>query len=361
MRKETLSPEAIERICHLNARLLEAANWTEERAKLTHAAYFAGGGMDNFRQRDERDGCWEDYELEAIVKCSLSNDDPAFKPDDEYANIVAATTLSQQPTREDCLAWNDCAHYWDEGLDRFGDFRQTRFCYLFHDLYEHTLWYDLDALLRIGEIEINLVLLRQRCVSLDPALLPRKRKKSYPRSVFSQSPCGTRRDPLTDRGLRYARLLNQKMDEGCAWIDEQIRRSENEYKDIGGPDRRIAEDGAYEDHELMLRVDGFLGEKHPEYDESENNLIVTHSEAVCKKNQYIFGRSRNPLHYDRYGPYFSKGGPLWRQRHPYIGRMRPCGLFWDIFKQADDDWLKMLSIGVLWFEVVCVQRRIAVV
>jgi len=204
MAKDKLSHEVIERICRLNARLTEAANWTEERARLTRDAYLVGGGVENFQQRD---GHWEDYRLEAIVKCSLGNDDPAFNPDDEYANIIAATTSFPLPTEEDGLAWNDCAHDWDEGLRRCDAFGQTRFCYLFHDIYEHTLRYDLDALLRIGEIEINLVLLRQRGISLDAALLPRKRKKSYPRSVFSQTPCGTRRDPLTCRELRYARLL----------------------------------------------------------------------------------------------------------------------------------------------------------
>ena len=152
--------------------------------------------------------------------------------------------------------------------------------------------------------------------------------------------------------------LNQKMDEGRAWIEEQARRSEKEYNNIGGLDRRVTEDGAYEDCELMLRIKGFLGENHPEYDEDENNLVVTHSEAIGKKSQYIFGRSRNPLHYDRYEMYFSKDRCSWSAN---LCRVRPCGLFWDIFGKVKRDWLKMLSIADLWFEVSSVQRRIVVV
>ena len=355
MAADTLSPEIIERICRLNACLTGAANWIEGRAKLTRDAYFAGGGKDDFQQ----DELCEDFELEAIVKCSLGNDDPAFNPDDEYANIIAAITSKsfKQPHREDGLTWNDCDPYWGDGLPYFyfGAFSQTRFCYLFHDIYEHTLGCNLDALLRMGEIEINLVLLRQRGISLDTTLLPKKRQSSYPRSVFSQTPCGGKRIPFTYRELRYARLLNQKMDEGRAWIKEQVRRSEQEYKDMGGLDCRFTEDGAYEDHELMLHVEGYLGENHPEYDEDENNLVVTHSEAIRNKNQYIFGRSRNPFHYNRYGWGFSKDRCSWRED---LCKVSPCGLFWDIFRKADDDWLKILSIGHLWFDVASVQRRI---
>ena len=354
MKMDTLSPEAISRIWRLNACLLTAANRTEDRAKQTQAAYLAGGGVEDYRQRGEY---WEDYELEAVIKCSLGKDDPAFNPDDEYSNIIAATTSFGLPTEKDGLAWNDCDHDWREGSRRLDVFRQTRFCYLFHDIYDHTLHNDLDALLRIGEIEIDLVLLRQRGTELDKAFLPRKRKRSYSRSVFSQTPCASRRNPLTYRELRYARLLNKKLHEGHAWLLEQAYRNEREYGEIGGLDRHLTEDNAYEDYEMMMRVDGFLGENHPEYDENENNLVVTHNEPVYKKSQYIFGRSRNPFHHNRYGSYFTKNNKP-RSWGDNLNRISPCGLFWDIFEKADRDWLKMLSIGALWFEVCSVQRRI---
>ena len=351
---DTLSPEIIERICRLNACLTEAANWIARRAKLTRDAYFAGGGKENFQQGEYG----KDYELEVIVKCSLGNDDPAFMPDDEYANIIAvASHRLTNFTQNGDFLWNECCPHWGEGLPDTDTFRKTQFCHLFHEVYDHILGCNLDALIRIGEIEINLVLLRQRGVSLDTALLPIKLETPYPRSVFSQTHCRPSRDPLTDRELRYARLLNQKMEEGRAWVDEQARRSEKEYKDVGGLDCHITEDGAYEDYELMLCVQGFLDEIHPEHnDENDGTPVVTHSEAIRKKSQQIFGRSRNPFHYDRYGTYFSKD--RCRSWDDDLCKVRPCGLFWDIFRKADDDWLKMLSIGHIWFDVAYVQRRI---
>jgi hypothetical protein len=148
------------------------------------------------------------------------------------------------------------------------------------------------------------------------------------------------------------------MDEGRAWIEEQVRRSEKEYEDIGGLDGRITENGAYEDYELMLRVVGFLGENHPEYDENEDGIVVTHSEPISKKSQYIFGRSRTPsvlFYSERYGWLFSKVRCPWNDD---LCKVRPCGLFLDVFREVGHDWLKMLSIGHIWFDVSIVQRRI---
>ena len=211
--------------------------------------------------------------------------------------------------------------------------------------------------MRIGELEINLVLIRQRGVSLDSTLLPRKRKSSYPRSVFSQTPCGGKYNPLTKRELRYACLLNQKMNEGRAWIEEQARRSEKEYVDMGGLDRHRTEDNAYEDYELLMEVCGCLGENHPEHDEEEGGIVVKHSEPIYKENQRVFGRSRNPFHHNRYHNVFTPAAyhGWWGDA---LNKIQPCGLFWDIFEKIDHDWLKMLSIGHLWLDVYFVQRRI---
>ena len=354
---DKLSPETIARICHLNTCLTEAAKWTQDRAKRTLTAYFAGGGTDWQQQGDY----WEDYELEAVIKCSLGNDDPACNPDDEYANLIAATetrlTRLRHETEDDDLGWSDCIYNWNEGLPDIDVFRQTQFCWLFHDIFVHTLHRDFDALMRIGELEINLVLTRQRGVSLATMLLPKKRKSSYPRSVFSQTPCSKGKyNPLTYRELRYARLLNQKMSEARAWIEEQARRSEKEYADIGGRDCCLTEGNAYEDYELLMEVCGCLGENHPEYDENEDGIVVRYSEPIYKENQRIFGRSRNPFHHNRYHYAF-------RPAHHYrwgdeFNKIQPCGLFWDIFEKVDRDWLKMLSIGQLWLDVFFVQRRI---
>ena len=354
---DTLSPESIERVCRLNAALAEAATWIEERSRLTLAAYLAGGGVESWRERGD---IWEDYELEAVVKCSLGRNDPAFNPDDEYADLLAVVeTYMTKPQGKDILTWSDCTYDWGEGLPRIEAFRQTRFCYLFHELYEHTLQYDLDTLLRIGEIEINLVLQRQRGIQLDRALLPRKGKKSYPRSIFSRFTYPSRRAPLMPKELRYARLLNQSMGAARAWIEEQARRSEKEYADIGGQEACPAEGTTYEDYAMMMEVCGCLGENHPEYEEDDDNIVVRYGEPIDNKNRRIFGRCRNPFYHNRYGSYFAPHTQ--RLLQDDLDKIRPCGLFWDIFRATDRDWLKMLSIAKLWLDVNFVQRRIVVV
>jgi len=361
MGNDTLSPESIERICRLNASLAEAATWIENRSRLTLDAYLAGGGVESWR---ERGNIWEDYELDAVVKCSLGRDDPAFNPDDEYAGMLAVMDTHMLKWQEkDILRWSDCTDdWWSEGLPRIEAFRQTRFCYLFHELYEHTLQYDLDTLLRIGEIEINLVLQRQRGIQLDRALLPRKGKKSYPRSIFSRFTYPSRRAPLMPKELRYARLLNQSLGEARAWIMEQARRSEKEYADIGGLEACLAEDNAYEDYAMMMEVCGCLGENHPEYMKDDDNYVVRYSEPIDNKSRRIFGRCRDPFPHNRYHAYFAphSSQPLHR-RDDTFDKIRPCGLFWNIFEEIDRDWLKMLSIGELWLNVDFVQRRIALV
>ena len=356
---DTPTPEIVERVCRLNSFLVDAANWIEERARKTRAAYLAGGGVKDYQRSGDH---WEDYELSAIVKCSLGSDDPAFDPDDEYANMIAVVE-SFMLKHEEPLAWSDCSGGWGEGLpgwhekiSRLDAFQQTRFCHLFHEIYEHALGYDLDSLARIGEIEINLILTRQRGIHLDTAVPPGNRKAKYSRNVFSRPLSSHLRDisraGLTGRELCYASTLNEKMREARAWIKEQARRCEKEYGDIGGLDGQLTADNAYEDYEMMMRVCGCLGDDHPQYNEDDDNIVVSYDEALYKKNQRVFGRSRNPLHYERYGLYF----PATR----FSGDIKiyPCGLFWAIFQKADRDWLKMLSIGQLWLDFVFLQRRI---
>ena len=175
---------------------------------------------------------------------------------------------------------------------------------------------------------------------------------------FSRTPESSYRCRLlTKEEVRYAHFLNQKMNEASLWIDEQARRSGKEYKEIGGLDRHITENNAYEDYEMMMYVTGYVGENHPEYVENDDNIIIICKEQIYKENQRIYGRSRNPFHHDRYGTYFSHGESF---RWGYELGIQPCGLFWNIFREIDlcGDWLKMLSIGGLWLDVNFMQRRI---
>jgi hypothetical protein len=363
IQRDDLSPENAERIKHLNACLLEAADWIEERAELTRAAYSAGGGA----VQQQPGGHWEDFEFDAIVKCSLGREAPDFTPDDEHADMIAAVTdsLKHAPEREKgALTWKHCGDGrtagegsrispWAEGLPHIKAFRKTPFCFLFHEIFAHALHHDLDALLKIGEIEINLVLTRQRGVAVEAEPLAGKWRRSSPRSVFSRTPCFPADMPLTRRDVRYARLLNQKMREAQVWIEEQARRGEKEYLESGGRDRRLTADNAYEDYEMMMEVCGCLGERHPEYDEDNDNIVVKYSAPIPKENQRVFGRARNVVRYSRYRHGFPPGA--WGDAYATI---QPCGLFWDIFDRLDHDWLKMLGIGQLWLDVSLVQRRI---
>jgi len=357
----TLSPEIVERICNLNVRLTEAAKWLEERARQIWAVYFASGGREAHHLNDQ---C-EDFELEAMVKCSLGSDDPAFDPEDEYANVISVVTdwAKGWCIHEERLKWSDCSTdlmfteingglpLWGEDLPHINAFRQIPFCFLFHEVYGHALESTLDSLIKISEIEINLVLIRKRGVELDQALLPRKRKSSYPRSVRCRHTGNG--DLVSYRDLRYARLLNQKLREAETWIKAQARYTEKKYlDDIEGLDRQFTEDNAYEDYKMRMTVCGVLGENHPEYDKDDDNIIVEYREPIYKNNQRIFGQPRNNFTFSHYIVYFSYFHKYWQRK------INPCGLFWNIFKETSHDWLKMLSIGQFWLDVFFVQSRI---
>ena len=184
---------------------------------------------------------------------------------------------------------------------------------------------------------------------------PRKRKSSYPRSVYSRL---TDSDPqwefLKYREQRYARLLSQKIKEAHSWIYEQARRSESEYIGFGGLDGHST-DNTYEDYQMMYRFDGVLGENHPEYDEEANdsNFIVSLREPILKTNQYVLGRARKPSYEIQFGVYW----PYWIDED-YLEKTESCCMFWDLFSKLGRDWLKMLSIGQLWLDMCFVQRRI---
>jgi len=338
-----LTPEMVGRVGRLNTFLTEAADWVEERARKTRAAYLAGGGPAAYQMGN---GHWEDYELTAIIKCSLGGDYPGFDPFDEYSNLVAVAVENLKP--EDGLKWSDCAPGWGEGLRQVDAFRTMRFCYLFHDLFEHQLRGDLDSLASIGEIEINLVLARQRGLHLEAWLPPRSRETPA-RSVFNRTPGLPK--PLNSNELSRACQLNDKIREANYWIHDQAERGEKEYEELGGRDRHFTEDAAYEDYEMAASVCGCLGENHPEYDEEDDNIIVEYSEPIGKKNQRVFGRSRSFWRHRPQGEYF-------QSRFPGEARIPPCGLFEAVFEKTGRDWLKMLSIGQLWLDFYFLQRRI---
>ena len=103
-----LSPERIERLCLLNMRLEEAGTWANERAEKTLAVYLAGGGH---RGKKSGERLSEDCEEEALFKCSIGDQDPAFNPDDEYGNLLAiSSSRPQDDDPDDITGSNNVLH-----------------------------------------------------------------------------------------------------------------------------------------------------------------------------------------------------------------------------------------------------------
>ena len=346
---KTVSYDDIERLCKLHTQLKEASVWAKERSEKIMKTYLEGGGRLWDTEVEPR--FTEDSEIEAIVKCSLGDQDPAFNPADEYGNLLAVSTHVYNDERDDEWSWN-------EGVDHIEALKDTRVCFLFHDIFDHQLHMDIEAVCRIGEIQTDVVFTRQRMLYLDKTQLPRKRKSSYSRSVFDRTPIrysSYRRQQLTAREERYARLLNQYLLEAQIWINDQIRRAEEEYRMVGGLSGPI-DDTTYEDYEMRVDICPTLGENHPEYDDEDDNILVKYYEPVHKRSQHVFGRARSQF----YDPYLDHN-ILERQRDGWfegINNLRACRLFHCLWDELGRDWLKMLSIGQIWIDVFIVHRRI---
>lgn len=100
----------------------------------------------------------EDVETEVQVWCILRKDHPGWRQDDD--NVVAKLLLAEGGLKANPQQnWNEYRN-WD------GHPLQCEFhCWLFHDLADHVLKYDWDALLSIGEIWTDVALIQQRIES----------------------------------------------------------------------------------------------------------------------------------------------------------------------------------------------------
>lgn len=380
MAKDPFDKENIDgRMWRLNIALYEAAKWLEERAEQTWDQYQANGcwdGTDVIDMEAEQVNSSRVsyatgmYMLTGVTKCSLGSEDPALSPYDEFGNVVAVCTNGMLLSHE--KDWS--APYFENSPEK------ANICRLFHKVYGHELNYDLDALTSIGEVEVNLVAELSLSLYLQPELEPRK--LTFPHSVFCRRKWNDHNafEHLTPKERDYARLLNEKLQTASAWIEEQARRCEEEYRAMGGVDGQTVQDSAYdnayENYELFVTVSGSVGEEHPEYDEGFNDWIVSYNSSIAKESQRICGRARNLFYDDRYRCYFphrkqiTPDNNLWSLRHQELKTWhRPdgcdenniiytCDLFWNILCQAGHDWFKLLSISDLQIKVVFLQRRI---
>jgi hypothetical protein len=153
-----LSVDELARIRELNRQLTEAGHWMRQRAQQCLGDYYAAGGVKRHRFDSH---LTEDVEIEAKVACVLRADHPDFKDDDD--NIVAeldASVLILEECAEDLRLTN-----WNE-LNAGDDHPLTdvHFCYLFHDLFDHTFRKDWDKTLAVGRLWIDVVLIQQRMV-----------------------------------------------------------------------------------------------------------------------------------------------------------------------------------------------------
>ena len=149
-----LTPKEQERLRLLNEKLWAAEEWIRQRHARGLEWYYGAGGL-----RRHGEALFEDVETEVVVRCILREDHPGWKESDD--NIVATllhpgACLDEDNPRRN---WNEYQH-WD------GHLLQGQYhCRIFHDLCDHVLDYDWDALLGIGEVWTDLMLIQQRIES----------------------------------------------------------------------------------------------------------------------------------------------------------------------------------------------------
>ena len=151
-----LTQEERERLRLLNEKLWATEDWIRQRHARSLEWYY---GADGWRQHKQSDTLSEDVETEVVVVCILREDHADWKEDDD--NIVATLRLPCGCLRETNPRrnWNEFEH-WNGH-----PFRGEYHCWLFHDLCDHVLDYDWDAILSIGGIWTDVLLIQQRIES----------------------------------------------------------------------------------------------------------------------------------------------------------------------------------------------------
>lgn len=153
---DELNETELSRLRQLNKKLTQAEEWIVSQAEKFLADYHRARNMPVPQPgalheiKDLGNGIYEDFEIEAYVYCSLRSSHPDF--DENSDNIIATLHgdtllhLRDEPN-----------HNWNERVEALHQLSGTRFCWLFHDLCDHHLYWDWDSILSIGHVWIDVL------------------------------------------------------------------------------------------------------------------------------------------------------------------------------------------------------------
>lgn len=338
MTKREFTDADIDKICSINHQICLINDLVQSEATAWLAHYLATGGQDDAPIGADNIG---DYEIQCTIRYSLSENDPAYNRHNEYANRIAI----QDDHINICkLVGKDSSSElnWNEHVPMIGKLKDTWFCYDFHDLLEHRLHVDWNSLLRIGEIWLELQFIRQNIMNWDTEPLPSLAVQFAKDSIYLKENLDRERHELLDDDIAYAKLINDKITAGEAWIREQVA-ADNEWR----MRRHNNKDGAFSDFDFNVDYIGILSRHHLEYLEDYDNFIVEYRERWPERR--LNNRCRLPLSHDWYWPLHD---PFKQFEHLPIART-----FHLLLDGLDTNWRKMLSMGGLWVNVSYTQHK----
>jgi hypothetical protein len=155
----SLSNEELSALRLLNDKLREAETWVAKRAAQCVADYQNAGGLTR-TQLDPQ--TFEDFCIEAKVRCLLSEAHPNFDPnEDNFVATLDATHVIRGDVEMATFNFDEVRDARPHPLD------DMHFCFLFHDLYDHTFRGDWDKTLSVGGLWVDVELVQQRIVTWD--------------------------------------------------------------------------------------------------------------------------------------------------------------------------------------------------
>ena len=138
----------------LNDRLQQAEHWIHRRAARCLFDYHKAGGL---KVGTVDAHTVEDVEVDATVCCVLPESHPDFEPDKD--NIVATLSAGPLLVEKNELGEGNWNEVWEHEPHPLSD---MRFCWLFHDLFDHQLKGNWDRMLDVGGVWIEVTITQQR-------------------------------------------------------------------------------------------------------------------------------------------------------------------------------------------------------